>query len=131
MADGIIYEGVDMTKDFAMIDGFSGGEPLEYGRRFYSPLTRSNALKSRNNILLTFSDEQKRRLLVMGGLTYHDFEKFATIAQDRRTELELGGDQKSSLLVLPRPAPGKIRPRRGWGDPGTDQRERSPDLAES
>ncbi|MCP4311434.1 MAG: hypothetical protein GY790_09255 [Bacteroidetes bacterium] len=105
MADGIMYEGKDMTKDFAMIDGFSGGEPLEYGQRFYSPLTRSNALKSRNNILLTFSDEKKRQLLVMGGLSYHDFEKFATIAQDRRTELELGGDQKSSLLCyldLPR-----------------------------
>jgi hypothetical protein len=105
MADGIMYEGVDMTKDFAMVDGFSGGQPLEYGRRSYSPLTRSNALKSRNNILLTFSDEQKRRLLVMGGLTYHDFEKFATVAQERRTELELGRDQKSSLLCyldLPR-----------------------------
>ncbi len=105
LADGIVYEGVDMTKDFAMVDGFSGGQPLEYGRRSYSPLTRSNALKSRNNILLTFSDEQKRHLLVMGGLSYHDFEKFATIAQDRRTELELGRDQKSSLLCyldLPR-----------------------------
>ena len=105
MADGIMYEGMDVTKEFAMIDGFSGGEPLEYGQRFYSPLTRSNALKSRNNILLTFSGEQKRQLLVMGGLSYHDFDKFATIAQKRRTELELGGDQKSSLLCyldLPR-----------------------------
>ncbi|MCP4309918.1 MAG: hypothetical protein GY790_01525, partial [Bacteroidetes bacterium] len=105
LADGIVYEGVDKTEDFAMVDGFSGGQPREYGRRSYSPLTRSNALKSRNNILLTFSDEQKRRLLVMGGLSYQDFEKFATIEQKRRTELELGGDQKSSLLCymdLPR-----------------------------
>jgi hypothetical protein len=41
----------------------------------------------------------------MGGLSYHDFEKFATIAQQRRSELELGGDRKSSLLCyldLPR-----------------------------
>jgi hypothetical protein len=105
MADGAVYQGVDVSEDFAMIDGFSGGEPLEYGRRFYSPLTRANALKSRNNILLTFSHEKQRRLLVMGGLSYHDFEKFATIAQPRRTELELGADGKNSLLCyldLPR-----------------------------
>ncbi len=98
LADGGVYDGVDMTKDFAMVDGFSGGEPLEYGRRLYSPLTRANALKSRNNILLTFTENAQRRVLVMGGLTYHDFEKFATIAQKRRTELELGKDGKSSLL---------------------------------
>ncbi len=105
MADGVLYEGKDMTENFAMVDGFSGGQPLEYGQRFYSPLTRSNALKSRNNILLTFSEKQKRQVLVMGGLTYQDFEKFATIAQERRTELQLGRDQKSSLLCyldLPR-----------------------------
>ena len=98
LADGVVYDGVDMTKDFAMVDGFSGGEPLEYGQRFYSPLTRGNALKSRNNILLTFSEAAQRRALVLGGLTYRDFEKFATLAQARRTELELGRDQKSSLL---------------------------------
>jgi hypothetical protein len=98
LADGAVYECVDKNRDFAMVDGFSAGEPLEYGRRFYSPLTRANALKSRNNILLTFSEKNQRRALVMGGLTYQDFEKFATIAQKRRTELELGKDRKPSLL---------------------------------
>jgi hypothetical protein len=98
LADGILYQGSDLTRDFAMIDGFSGGEPLEYGQRFYSPLTRGNALKSRNNILLTFTGETRRHSLVMGGLTYQDFEKFAHIAQPRRTELELGSDGVKSLL---------------------------------
>jgi hypothetical protein len=64
MADAVVHEGVDMSRDFAMIDGFSGGEPLEYGPRSYSPLTRTNALKSRNNILLTFTAGDRRRLLV-------------------------------------------------------------------
>jgi hypothetical protein len=98
MADAVVHEGVDMTRDFAMIDGFSGGEPLEYGPRSYSPLTRANALKSRNNILLTFTDGDRRRQLVMGGLTYQDFEKFATIEQARRIELKPGRDGKPSLL---------------------------------
>ncbi|MEF8845461.1 MAG: hypothetical protein V5A59_08305 [Bacteroidales bacterium] len=112
MADGAMYYGTDMTEEFAMVDGFSGGEPLEYGRRVYSPLTRSNALKSRNNILITFTEDQDRRSLVMGGLTYHDFEKFATIKQARRDELELGKDNKSSLLCyldLPGNKPDKSK----------------------
>ena len=98
MADAGIYKETKVFKDFAMIDGFSGGEPLEYGARMYSPLTRSNALKSRNNILLTFSEKSKRETLVLGGLTYHDFEKFAFIEQPRKIELKKGPDGKNSLL---------------------------------
>ena len=98
VADAYIYHGTETFNDFAMIDGFSGGEPLEYGARMYSPLTRSNALKTRNNILLTFKENNDRETLVMGGLTYHDFEKFAFIEQPRKIELEKGVDGKSSLL---------------------------------
>jgi hypothetical protein len=97
-ADAKIYPDYNLSHDFAMIDGFSGGEPLEYGERFYSPLTRANALKSRNNIFLTFEGETERRQLVMGGLSYHDFEKFAHIAQARSTELRAGADGRASLL---------------------------------
>ncbi|PXA04985.1 hypothetical protein DDZ13_03195 [Coraliomargarita sinensis] len=105
LADAELYSGYDLSKDFAMIDGFSGGEPLEYGERFYSPLTRANALKSRNNIYLTFVQDSKRHQLTMGGLSYHDFEKFAYITQARKTELRAGADGKDSLLCyldLPR-----------------------------
>jgi hypothetical protein len=98
VSDANIYQRTATFNDFAMIDGFSGGEPLEYGARMYSPLTRSNALKSRNNILLTFTENDKRETLVMGGLTYHDFETFAFIEQSRKIELEKGTDGKSSLL---------------------------------
>jgi len=99
MADALVHDATDKTRGFAMIDGFSGGEPLEYGDRSYSPLTRANALKSRNNILLTFRDKTQQRVLVMGGLTYQDFEKFAWITQARRDELRLSGDGKASLLA--------------------------------
>ena len=97
-ADADIYKGTETFNDFAMIDGFSGGEPLEYGARMYSPLTRSNALKSRNNILLTFTENNNRETLVLGGLTYNDFEKFAFIEQPRKIELKKGPDGKNSLL---------------------------------
>ena len=98
VSDAKIYKETSNFSDFAMIDGFSGGEPLEYGPRMYSPLTRSNALKTRNNILLTFKENNDRETLIMGGLTYHDFEKFASIEQPRKIELEKGPDGKSSLL---------------------------------
>ncbi|HKK17992.1 MAG TPA: hypothetical protein VJ952_04850, partial [Opitutales bacterium] len=98
LADAELYGDYDLSDDFAMIDGFSGGEPLEYGERFYSPLSRANALKSRNNIYLTFTEGKKRHQLVMGGLSYHDFEKFAHIAQARKIELLKGADGEESLL---------------------------------
>lgn len=98
LADGRIFKDVDMSENFAMVDGFSGGEPLEYGKRIYSPLNRNNALRSRNNIAVTFGKGQGRRSLVMGGLTYTDYEKFASVVQTRRVELEKGADGKSSLV---------------------------------
>ncbi len=113
-ADGRVYRGVDFAENFAMVDGFSGGEPLEYGTRIYSPLHRGNALRSRNNIALTFGAGATRRTLVMGGLTYRDFEKFAAISQPRRVELQRGPDGKHSLLCyLDLPAD-----RRGRGPGG-------------
>ncbi|MBT4409513.1 MAG: hypothetical protein HOC82_06685 [Bacteroidetes bacterium] len=99
LENGELYNEKDKSQDFAMIDGFSGGEPLEYGKRMYSPLSRRNALKSRNNILLTFIEEEERNTLIMGGLTYKDFEKFATIEQAREVELEKGKDDQKSLLT--------------------------------
>ena len=98
LAGGKAYNGTNFPGNFTMIDGFSAGEPLEYGSRMYSPLSREYALKSRNNILLTFGKGQSRQTLVMGGLTYSDYEKFASLEQSRRVELEKGTDDKSSLL---------------------------------
>jgi len=98
LADGRIYQGTDVSDNFSMVDGYSGGEPLEYGRRQYSPLHRKNALKSRNNLMVTFGKGESRRSLLIGGLTYHDYEKFAWVSQTRRVELEKGADGKKSLL---------------------------------
>ncbi len=98
LAGGKAWDGTTFPDNFTMIDGFSAGEPLEYGQRIYSPLSREYALKSRNNILLTFGEGQSRRTLVMGGLSYTDYEKFASLEQSRQVELEKGPDDKSSLL---------------------------------
>ena len=48
--------------------------------------------------MVTFGKAHARRSLLMGGLTYHDYEKFAWVARTRRVELEQGPDGKKSLL---------------------------------
>jgi len=58
---------------------------------------RSSVLKSCNNVY-TFTNNNNREIIVLGGLAYFDFEKFAFIEQARRIELERGSDGKSSLL---------------------------------
>jgi len=98
ISEAILFNGFSMADNFRLIDGYSGGEPLEWGARAYSPVHKGNSIHSRNNVLMTFREQQTRRSLGMGGLTYHDFEKFATIRQPRRVELAAGRDGNSSLV---------------------------------
>jgi hypothetical protein len=88
----------DMSQNFRLLDGNGGGEPLEWGVKEYTAIYKGNYCQSRNNILMTFGENETRRSLVMGGLTYHDFEKFATIQEPRRIELT-GGENSIGSLV--------------------------------
>ncbi|MBM4025112.1 MAG: hypothetical protein FJ280_06830 [Planctomycetes bacterium] len=124
VSEAILFNGFSMADNFRLVDGYSGGEPLEWGVRAYSPVHKGNYIPSRNNVLMTFGEQQTRRSLVMGGLTYHDFEKFATIGQPRRVELAADRDGNSSLvcyLNLPDdtadtgPAGESLRLRQGPG----------------
>jgi len=104
LAGGTLFPGFDMTKNFRLMDGNSGGEPLEWGVTRYTAVHKSNYLHSRNNLLMTFGEDETRRSLVMGGLTYHDYEKFATVGQPRKLELssEVGGKKSlACYLNLP------------------------------
>lgn len=98
VAGGTPFPNVDKRANFRIVDGFGGGEPLEWGATAWTPVHRSNAVASRNNLALTFGADATRRTLTMGGLTYADYEKFAEIRQPRRTELAAGPDGKESLL---------------------------------
>jgi hypothetical protein len=97
IAEGTLFYGFDMRKNFRLLDGNSGGEPLEWGVKKYTAVYKGNYAYSRNNILITFGEEETRRSMVMGGLTYHDFEKFAVISQSRKLELTSGPDGNKSL----------------------------------
>ena len=63
------FKGFKLDENFSMLDGHGGGEP--------TAVTHNSHLDSRNNLLVTFGVPGKNRSLVLGGLTYHDFEKFA------------------------------------------------------
>jgi hypothetical protein len=98
MAGAKLFPGLDMNQNFRLLDGHGGGEPLEWGVKKYTAVHRGNSASSRNNLLMTFGAHDTRRSLLMGGLTYHDFEKFAKISQARRLELTAGQDGKASLV---------------------------------
>ena len=89
---GRIFEGSDLSKGFSMLDGHGGGQP--------TAVTHDYNLHSRNNLLVTFGEPGGKRSLVIGGLTYHEFEKFADARQDwtRCDELERRGGRGQSFL---------------------------------
>jgi hypothetical protein len=97
LAQGTLFSGLDMAKNFRLLDGYGGGEPLEWGVEEYTPVHKGNYIHSRNNLLMTFGERETRRSLVMGGLTYHDFEKFAKVSQPRRLELTFDPEGNPSL----------------------------------
>lgn len=97
IAEGTLFAGFDMKKNFRMLDGNSGGEPLEWGVKKYTALYEGNYVSSRNNVLITFGENETRRSMVMGGLTYHDFEKYAVISQPRKLELTSAPGASNSL----------------------------------
>lgn len=97
LAEGTLFAGLDMTKNFRLLDGNGGGEPLEWGVKKYTAVHKGNYVYSRNNLLVTFGENETRRSMVMGGLTYHDFEKFAVVSQPRKLELASGPNGNKSL----------------------------------
>jgi hypothetical protein len=71
---GIAYRGYDINKNYYILDGTGGAQDTK--------VTSSDHLKSRNNILVTFGGKKSKKSLVIGGLTYQDFEKFVEIYKE-------------------------------------------------
>jgi len=57
VAGGVPFPDLDKQANFRIVDGFGGGEPLEWGKTAYTPVHKSNAVASRNNLLMTFGKE--------------------------------------------------------------------------
>jgi hypothetical protein len=80
--EGTLFKGSDLTENFVMLDGNGGADTTKVWNR-----KRMGCL---NNMLVTFgySRSKTKTSAVLGGLTYHDFEKFVTI------------DNQDSLIIF-------------------------------
>ena len=89
---GIAYKGFAFD-DYHTLDGENGIENT-------SVLTNNN-LKSRNNVLATFGKKsQPKRSLVIGGLTYTEFQKYASVIKQKDfLEIELKANDPVGKLV--------------------------------
>lgn len=77
-----LYAGKDNAVNYRILDGNGGGSPTR--------VTDTTALQSFNNVLVRFGDLKKPNILVAGGITYHEFEKFVSVSRgDKVMTLDL------------------------------------------
>jgi hypothetical protein len=81
VAGASIFKGADLKKNFRLLDGEGGGAETF--------IRKEPFLLSQNNLLLNFGAENDRHSLIAGGLTYQEFEKFASIQDGRSRAKEL------------------------------------------
>jgi hypothetical protein len=72
LTGGQLYGGAKLFPNFRMLDGNGGGEDTR--------VTDKPALDCRNNFLLTWGKPGNREVLVAGGLTYTEIEKFVSVS---------------------------------------------------
>jgi len=79
---GIAFQGFDTQTDYATLDGNSGG-----GK---TAVSREPSRRSLNNLLATFGPRGAKRSLVLGGLSYSEFEKDAEVERLADGSLRVG-----------------------------------------
>ena len=80
----VAFDGISPKTDLRMLNGPGGAGHFEgtgndtrtEGRE--TRVYRTNSMESPNNILATFINKGKRKSIVLGGLTYHEFSKYAS-----------------------------------------------------
>jgi hypothetical protein len=70
--DARAFAGFDIESGYSTLDGYSGGPPT-------SVLHQATQRESLNNMLVTFGKPGAKRSLVLGGLSYEEFEKQVSI----------------------------------------------------
>ncbi len=67
-----VYKGKNVRENYRVLDGNSGGGPTW--------VTDTSKITSFNNILARFGDAKRPEIIVAGGLSYNEFEKFVRIS---------------------------------------------------
>lgn len=80
--NGRLFGSFKKTEDVCILDGNAGGEPTWVYREL--------PVYCRNNMLITAKNDEVRRSVVAGGLSYSEYEKFVevTSAETRRGQLD-------------------------------------------
>ena len=89
---GIAYKGFSFD-DYKSLNGHVGEE--------ITTITSTDTIQSYNNVLVTFGKKNNpKRSLVLGGLSYNEFRKYASvIKQDNLLKVELKADDPVGKLV--------------------------------
>ena len=87
-----VWPGVDNIANYAVLEGIGGG-----GRTFVLP---ENNLTSFNNMLVRFGLPADPHILVAGGITYNEFEKFVSVIRgDKNLQLKLFSEDPVGKLI--------------------------------
>lgn len=87
-----VYNGFNTKQQYKVLEGASGGAR--------TLVLQDPVLTSFNNLLARFGTADSTRLLVAGGITYNEFEKFVTIRQhNTRLHLSLFSEDPVGKLV--------------------------------
>ena len=97
VANASLFRGMDVSKNFKLIDGEGGGCPTY--------IRETPSLLSQNNMILHFGTDSDFHSLVSGGVSYEEFAKFALIGEkeQRKANLEkhpIGGLRLAAYMDL-------------------------------
>lgn len=88
-----VFEGLDNKQGYRILDGTGGG-----GKTF---VTSRDQQTSFNNIMFRFGNPDSLHVLVAGGLTYNEFEKFVTVKRlDNKFSLKLFSEDPVGRQVV-------------------------------
>ena len=75
LASKEVYSGKNNSINYRILDGNGGGSPTW--------VTDTTMLRSFNNVLVKFGEPANREILVAGGATYREFEKFVKVTRTK------------------------------------------------
>lgn len=91
---GEVFPSTDKKNNLSILDGNAGGEPTW--------VYQSLPVYCRNNVMLTSGTKEQRRTVVVGGITYNDYEKFTELTGtvSRKSQLSERYKELSLLAYL-------------------------------
>lgn len=87
-----VYPGKNNLLNYRILDGNGGGNPTW--------VTNNSEMHSFNNLLVKFGDINHPEILVAGGITYNEFEKFARVVRtEKALQLKIYGEDPVGKLI--------------------------------